>query len=399
MGQGKEKRRFRILLGVVAAAGLTQGLLLPLMATLLEKDGVSSSMNGLHATALYLGVLLSTPFCGALVRRYGYRTVIGFGMVLLAGGTFLFPVMTGFLPWMVLRFVVGIGDSILHYASQLWITSESPMHLRGRLLSQYGLAFGIGFGLGPLGINLLTFGEWVPFVTMGALLLIVLVGIFLLEDHRPPINNPSEASGRRMVRINRMGFVALCPGFLYGFLEATLSGSFPVYGLREGLGATWVSILISAFVYGSLLFQLPLGALSDRWGRKRVLGWICFLGSIGMALIPFAIKNEWILLTLFTLVGGLLGSLFSLGLAFLADIVPVEDLPEANALSGAYFAIGCLVGPYVGGVLIQVAGGSSLFYLIAGTLFAFVMLTFLYRTPSPTRVVEGKDQEEVVLSR
>ncbi|SFS41823.1 MFS transporter [Marininema halotolerans] len=390
-----ERRWFLVLLGVVATAGLTQGLLLPLVATLLEKKGVSSSMNGLHATALYLGILLSTPFCGWLVRRYGYRFVILIGMVLLLGCTFLFPIFTGFVPWMVLRFLIGVGDSILHYATQLWITAESPVHLRGRRVSQYGLAFAMGFGLGPLGMNLLKWGEWVPFITMGVLLLFVFGGTFFLKDQRPPVDSRVEASRSRMLRIYRWSFVALCPAFLYGFLEATLSGSFPVYGLRNGLGTSWVSILISAFVYGSLLFQLPLGILSDRLGRKKVLGGICFIGAIGMAVIPLVIENAWLLLLVFALVGGLLGSLFSLGLAFLADILPMEDLPEGNALASAHFAIGCVLGPYIGGVLIQSVGGDSLFYLIAGTLLAFVILTLRYQTPSPVRAYDGSEGEKI----
>lgn len=48
--------RFRILLVIIALTGMTQGLLIPLLTTLLEQKGVSSSINGLNAAALYLGM-------------------------------------------------------------------------------------------------------------------------------------------------------------------------------------------------------------------------------------------------------------------------------------------------------------------------------------------------------
>ena len=54
--------RFWILVTIVAISGFSQGMLLPLIAVIFEKGGVSSSLNGLNATALYIGILLVSPF-------------------------------------------------------------------------------------------------------------------------------------------------------------------------------------------------------------------------------------------------------------------------------------------------------------------------------------------------
>ncbi len=39
-------------------SGLSQGMLLPAIAMIFEQEGVSSSINGIHATALYIGILV-----------------------------------------------------------------------------------------------------------------------------------------------------------------------------------------------------------------------------------------------------------------------------------------------------------------------------------------------------
>ncbi|OYD07118.1 hypothetical protein CHM34_12020 [Paludifilum halophilum] len=369
-------------MAVVAVAALNQGMLLPLLATLLEDEGISSSLNGLNAASLYLGILAVTPLCGPMVRRFGYRRVMVAGLMVTIFSLFSFPVWKGFSSWFLLRFLVGVGDCALQYAAQLWITSDSPRHLRGRRISLYGLAFGIGFGIGPLGINLLAWGDAVPFWVMGFLLCGVFFGVNRLKEAKPVILPGKERGRRKVPRIYRWAFVALCPAFVYGFLEASLSGSFPIYGLREGLDTAWVSVLISAFLYGSLLFQVPLGVLSDRWGRRLVLGGTCLFGAVGMASIPAVMGNAVLLLVLFTLIGGLLGSLYSLGLAYMADLLPQEYLPEANALANVHFAVGCMTGPYAGGLLIQSVGGGGLFYLISATLFTFVLLTVFQRKPA-----------------
>src|SRR5690606_41678262 len=68
--------RFRILLVITALTGMTQGLLIPLLTTLLEQRGVSSSINGLNAAVMYLGMLLTAPLVGPVVRRVGYNRAI-----------------------------------------------------------------------------------------------------------------------------------------------------------------------------------------------------------------------------------------------------------------------------------------------------------------------------------
>lgn len=56
------KKRFTILVLIVSISGLSQGMLLPLISIIFEHDGVSSALNGLHATGLYIGTLLISPF-------------------------------------------------------------------------------------------------------------------------------------------------------------------------------------------------------------------------------------------------------------------------------------------------------------------------------------------------
>lgn len=50
----KETMRFWILISIVAISGFSQGMLLPLIAIIFENDGISSSLNGLNATGLYI---------------------------------------------------------------------------------------------------------------------------------------------------------------------------------------------------------------------------------------------------------------------------------------------------------------------------------------------------------
>ncbi|WP_206186471.1 MFS transporter [Thermoflavimicrobium daqui] len=377
--------KFRILVFIIAVAGVTQGLLNPLLSTLLEVKGVPSSVNGLSASALYLGIIFVTPFCPMIVRKIGYKRSILIGLVVATIAILFIPFFSNIWIWALLRFVVGMGDSLLHYSTQLWITFAAPAAERGKRISLYGLMYGVGFGLGPQGIHLLKWGNAVPFLVVGIVMGIAIFLIYRLDLGGGLQSCQENETNISMMWIYRLGLIALCPAMMYGLLEAGMAVSFPIYGLREGISKEWVSILISAFVYGALLLQVPLGILSDRWDRKKVLILACIIGSVGMALIPLLGNQVYALLALFLLIGGFVGSLFTLGLSYLADLLPAHALPKANSMASIHFSLGSMLGPYMGGLLIQYFGGGSLFYLISTILGGFVILAVFYRSTTENR--------------
>lgn len=113
-----EQRRFAILVIIVSISGFSQGMLLPLISVIFEEDGVSSTLNGLNATGLYIGTLLISPFIEQPLRKYGYKPIIILGGALVFVSLFLFPLWKSVLFWFVLRMLIGIGDHALHFSTQ-----------------------------------------------------------------------------------------------------------------------------------------------------------------------------------------------------------------------------------------------------------------------------------------
>jgi MFS family permease len=105
--------RFWILVSIVAISGFSQGMLLPLIAVIFENNGVSPSLNGLNATALYIGILLVSPFMEMPLRKYGYKPVIIYGGGLVIISLALFPLWQTFWFWFTLRLLIGMA--IIHF--------------------------------------------------------------------------------------------------------------------------------------------------------------------------------------------------------------------------------------------------------------------------------------------
>ncbi|MFG6149807.1 MFS transporter [Halobacillus sp. B23F22_1] len=379
-----KKTRFWILIGLVTISGFSQGMLLPLLAVILEQNGVSSSVNGIHATALYIGILISSPFMEKPLQRFGYKPVIMFGGALVFVSLAFFPIWQSLWFWFALRMMVGIGDQILHFGTQTWITATAEEKSRGKSIAYYGLFFSIGFTLGPLMTNLLSISMYLPFVLSALLSFIVWGTMWWVRNEMPPGEYTAvhgASSFKRFGSAIQMGWVAFLPPLTYGFLEATLHGIFPVYGMRIGHDVTMLSFIIPAFAAASLLSQIPLGALSDHFGRKKIIISVVLGGIIAFTLAALFEESTIGLFATFAIGGLFVGSLFSLGISFMTDLLPKELLPAGNILCGMSFSIGSIGGPFLTGIFIDLFPGVSLFYTIVILLIIVLIVTIVKRTP------------------
>lgn len=373
--------RFWILVTIVSISGFTQGMLLPLIAVIFEHKGVSSSLNGFNATSLYIGILLISPFMEIPLRKYGYKPVIAFGGGTVIVSLLLFPLWQSFWFWFVLRLFIGIGDHALHFATQTWITSSSDEQKRGRSIALYGLFFSIGFAAGPLMTPLVDINPSLPFIVSAVLCLAAWIFIFTIGNELPieavGVNSFIETM-KRFSTAWKYAWLAFLPPFVYGFLESSLNGSFPVYALRKGLDVSNVSVILTSFSIGTLITQLPLGMLSDKYGRRNVLIIVLFAGFLTFTGASF-VETSFIGLIIAILAAGMMvGSIFSLGIGYMTDLTPKNLLPTGNLMCGIFFSFGSLSGPIMGGFIIQWFENISFFMVISTLLFAIalILLTF-----------------------
>ncbi|WP_211653632.1 MFS transporter [Planococcus alpniumensis] len=375
-----ERARFWILVAIVSISGFSQGMLLPLIAVIFEQDGVSSTLNGLSATGLYIGIIAVAPFMEPQLRKFGFKPLIlvGGAMVILA--LLSFPLWKSVLFWFILRILIGIGDQALHFSTQTWITSTSPHHKLGRNIAIYGMSFSVGFGAGPLFVPLVKVFEALPFIISGVLCLIAWSLVFFLRNDFPEHSASSMGAKGTLQRFRMalvIGWVAFLPPLGYGFLEASLSAIYPVYALRQSFDISMVSYILAAFSIGAIATQLPLGELSDRIGRKKVLMIALSGGGMAFLVATFFESNAWLTLALFVVAGMFVGSTFSLGISYMTDLMPKELLPTGNLLCGVAFSVGSLIGPAAGGLFLEVTEQLSFLLLITGILLTlFTIIAF-----------------------
>jgi len=378
--------RFIILVSIVGISGFSQGMLMPLIAIIFEGDGVHSSINGLHATSLYIGILLASPLMEAPLRRFGYKPLLLVGVASVAVALALFPVWKSFWFWFLLRLCIGIGDHMLHFATQTWITSISPAAKRGRNIAIYGLFFSLGFAFGPMLANTVKINEAFPFIISSIITVIAWLAILLLKNDFPESTMDKSSflgSISRFKKVLKYAWVAMLPPLGFGFLEASLNGNFPVYALRNDLNVNAVAIILPAFSIGSIVSQMPLGMLSDTYGRNKVLKLVLFLGSIAFLVAGF-IQSVTGMFICIGLAGMIVGSTYSLGISYMTDLLPKDLLPAGNLMCSIFFSVGSMIGPIIGGMTIHYFSGGSYFYLLSIMLIVVLICMFLFKKQPAT---------------
>lgn len=317
------------------------------------------------------------------LQKFGFKPTIIFGGIVVILSLALFPFWKSLWFWFFLRLLIGIGDNMLHFGTQTWITSFSTAANRGRNIALYGLFFSLGFAIGPMMTRLLEVNEKLPFIISTALSLLAWISIFFLKNEFPEKGQTETTSFfstfQRFGQVWKYAWIAFLPPFGYGFLEATLNGNFPVYALRTGIDIHAVSIILPAFAVGSIIFQMPLGMLSDRYGRKRVLTFVMIGGFFTFIFAGVFENSEWALLICFLIAGMLVGSTYSLGISYMADLLPRQLLPAGNIMCSVFFSFGSITGPFIGGLTIQFLKGFSFFYFISLMLLCIFIALFLFK--------------------
>lgn len=170
---------------------------------------------------------------------------------------------------------------------------------------------------------------------------------------------------------------------LYVFRMLGLFMVFPVmmlYG-RDYIGQTPFLLGAALGIYGltQAVFQIPLGLLSDIWGRKPVIliGLIVF--ALGSVVAAFA-DSVWGLMIGRALQGA--GAIASAVLALVGDLTSEQNRTRAMAVIGASIGLSFAVAMFVGPML-AAAGGLSAIFWVASGLAGIGIIILLRAVPNP----------------
>jgi MFS family permease len=345
-------RSQRLSLAAVFSASFGVGLIFgfqpPLMALVLQRGGASSFEIGAVTSISTVAVMLCAPLYPGAITRLGLRFAIILGIAVSTATLLLMPLLPSFQGWLALRFVTGCALGLEWIASEVWLNTLSTDQSRGTVMGAYATVFAAGVMAGPLLLQITGTAGWRPF-EVGALCL-ALTAVPLLLVRQASAGNSGPRERLQWLSIARAAPLVMLAALIAGLVESAYVSLLPVFGLLRGLDEPSSLLLVTVFLAGNVILQLPIGRLADRLGRRRVLSGCASVCVIGPVLLSAVMGTPWLLWPLLLLWGGTMYGFYTQGIALLGESYPQAQLADANVVFVVVYCAGGIVGPSLGGL-------------------------------------------------
>ena len=161
--------------------------------------------------------------------------------------------------------------------------------------------------------------------------------------------------------------------------------------LSPQLGGTTddIAFILATYSVAAAIVAPIWGRLSDRFGRRSILGLCLFGGAISHFVL--AIADELWLVYVSRAVAGMMAGGVPVATALIADASTPDQRSRAMGLIGRAFGIGLILGPVIGGVLAGSETDFAVPCLVAGALSSLAGLLAWLLLPAPSSRSASED--------
>jgi len=387
-----------LLLGIVLIM-LGNGMHFTLIGLRGGIEGFSAAELAVVTSGYFLGFLSGARYTPVLIQRVGHVRVFAALGSFMSAGLIAFTLWAEPWAWTVLRILVGFCMSGIYVAAESWLNNATTNETRGKVLSTYMIAQTLGI-IGAQG--LLTLGDAATsalFIGASILVSISFAPILLSVTPAPAVEVAKPMSLRGLFVGSPLGTVGI---FLLGGVYATQSGMGAVFGSQIALSANQIALFVAMLFGGALLLQFPIGWLSDRFDRRKVIFGTAVMGALACGLGWLAGSGPdtladwglWPLMGAAFLAGGMTTPLYALLIAHANDFLSAEEMPAASGGLVFTFGLGAILGPLLAGWAMQGLGPYA-FWLVLGATFAVMAAYAAWRMTR--RATAPADETEAYL--
>ncbi|WP_127471631.1 MFS transporter [Thiomicrorhabdus aquaedulcis] len=333
------------------------GMLMTFIGVYLKQAGLSEMSIGAINSAFFLGAMLAAIFSQKWIVSVGHaRSFSAFSAVMVMA--FLGHAVY-FDPWFwaVLRLLSGFAFYALLIVLESWLNEKSSSKDRGRILAVYTVVFFMATALGQLILNL-DVESYVVFI-LGSVLVLASLVLVAITRITQPVLKPFERYS--LPKVLQIAPLALVGSIIGGFFVGGFYTMMPVYVLNVFETPSVVAWFMAITILGGLVAQWPVGTLSDRFGRRKLLAWSGLFSFVLCLLMVLLASQTWVFYLLGFLLGMSLFSIYPLSVARANDeLDETKDLLEISRSLLFAYGIGSFLAPLILGAVLGVS--SDLFF-------------------------------------
>jgi MFS family permease len=347
---------------LIAGNGLFQTLI-PL--TMLHA-GTSTFVVGLVQSCYYGGFLAGAVCNRRLIDRIGqHRTFVAFAAAaaILASA---FSLVQSPWAWAPIRFMTGFAFMGLYTSIESWLNGISRNENRGQVFGMYAAINYLAVGTGQFLLRLHDPSDGRLFSLVAALFAAAVIPVSLFEGW--PVRVADESldrlpphSWRQSLRSMAHATPLAIPGcILAGFLYSTFYSMTPVFLQRTGFSTDQLSTFMGVALIGALIPQWPMGRLSDRIDRRRLVLTTALI-SMGLSLTLALFHSAAVVWLGMLAYVAVTFTQYGLIVSHIHDRTQPQLRVAVSATLLLLFSVGGLSGPAIASLLMTAIGPTGLF--------------------------------------
>ena len=354
---------------------LGNGLQGTLLSVRGELENFSTFEMSLVMSAYFVGFLGASRLVPELIRRVGHVRVFAALASFISAVLILYPLLVNPWVWTGGRVIIGFCFCGVYITAESWLNKAATNENRGKLLSSYMVVQMAGIVAAQLLLLIGDPGGFELFVLISVLVSISFAPILLSITTTPAFEATKPMSIKELFSTSPLGCVGM---FFLGGIFSAQFGMAPVFGTKAGLSLSEISSFVAAFYIGAMVFQFPIGWLSDQMDRRILIVVTSAIGFIA-ALSAILLEGSFLILVGSAFfIGGMSNPLYSLLIAYTNDFLELDDM--ASASGGLLFlnGLGAISGPLFTGYLMTKMGPQG-FFIVLATLLGLLTGYGFYR--------------------
>ena len=329
----------------IAFLAVGYGMILTFIGIYLKDLNVSNTIIGIINASFFLGAVLSSIFSQKFISSVGHIRSFGAFAALMVITFLLHSLFFNEVLWAILRLISGFSFYALLIILESWLNEKSSEENRGKILAIYTIIFYLATAIGQLFLNIDEHFKQFIFTIGSALVLFSVIFISLTKIKEPILEPFDKISFPKIFSIVPLATVT---SFISGFLVGGFFTMFPVFILMQSNSVELVSKVMLFSIIGGLLSQWPVGLLSDKFGRRKLISIVSFLSAFTSVLFILYANEEIYFYILSFCLGLTIFTIYPLAVARANDVIDEnKDIVEISRTLLFTYGIGSFLAPLI----------------------------------------------------
>jgi MFS family permease len=358
---------------------LGNGLGSTLVGVRAQVEDFGNTITGFVMAGYFIGFFLGSFIVPKMLARVGHVRVFAALAALASLAILIFPLWIDPWVWTLMRILTGLAYAGLYVVVESWLNDKATNETRGQIMGIYLVISFFGMATGPLLLNLYDPANFELFTLVSVLISLAAVPLLISAARAPDFEAPEAMGPMRLYRISPLGTTGM---LVCGASVGMLLGMGPSYAYAM-YGTEFTSLFMAAVFIGGFFLTFPIGRLSDRFDRRKVIvavaGLAALTAAFGLlfaapegpaAILPYGHLNRefgWLneangLLLVTLMFGGLSLPLYSLCIAYTNDHLKPSQMVAASSTLIMANGAGAMLGPNIAGAVMDTLGTDGFFW-------------------------------------